>query len=180
LRDALHKPLRQPSSTGRISQADHSAPNKDSDHIQNDRGRCRLLVTLTTGARSRRYPIPCHPRPASWWERMHLGASDEAIGSEAARLVFTHILHRLIDQETATDALRQPSARARIATAVGGLRQRARKCSSRIVMMRTPDSANHSKSLGQDYLTWKSSHFDEMFRKVSALARLFNLVETSS
>jgi hypothetical protein len=48
-----------------------------------------------------------------------------------------------------------------------------------IVMMRTPDSANHSKSLGQDYLTWKSSHFDEMFRKVSALARLFNPVETS-
>ena len=118
--------------------------------------------------------------PASWWERMHLGASDDAIGSEDARLVFTHLLHRLIDQETATDALSQPSARARIATAVGGPRQRARKCSSRIVMMRTPDSANHSKSLGQDYLTWKSSHFDELFRKVSALARLFNLVETSS
>jgi hypothetical protein len=108
---------------------------------------------------------------------MHLGASNDAIGSEDARLVFTHILHRLIDQETATDALRQPSARARIATEP---RQRARKCSSRLVMMRTPDSANHSKSLGQDYLTWKSSHFDEMFRKVSALARLFNLVETSS
>jgi hypothetical protein len=103
---------------------------------------------------------------------MHLGASDDAIGSEDARLVFTHIFQRLIDQEIATEALRQPSARARIATAVGGPRQRARKCSSRIVMMRTPDSANHSKSLGQDYLTWKSSHFDEMFRKVSALARL--------
>ena len=64
LRDTLHKPLRQPSSTGRISQADHSAPNKDSDHIQNDRGRCRLLVNLTTGARSRRYPIPAAPRDA--------------------------------------------------------------------------------------------------------------------
>ena len=31
--------------------------------------------------------------------------------------------------------------------------------------MRTPDSANHTKSLGQDYLTWKSSHFDDCFAK---------------
>jgi hypothetical protein len=132
LRDAFHKPLRQPSSTGGISQADHSAPNKDSDHLQNDRGRYRLLVTLTTGPRSRRYPDTLPPEmPASWWEGILLGASDDAIGSEDARLVFTHILHRLVDQKTATDALRQPSARARIATAVGGPRQRARKCSSR-------------------------------------------------
>ena len=69
--------------------------------------------------------------PASWWERMHLGASDDAIGSEDARLVFTHVLHRLIDQETATDAF-------------------------------STDNQAH------------------VFRKVSALARLFNLVETSS
>ena len=34
LRDALHKPLRQPSSTSGISQDDDSAPNRDSDHIQ--------------------------------------------------------------------------------------------------------------------------------------------------
>jgi hypothetical protein len=55
LRNALHKPLRQPSSTGRISQADHIAPNKDSDHIQNDRGRCRLLVTPDDWGAVRRY-----------------------------------------------------------------------------------------------------------------------------
>jgi hypothetical protein len=69
--------------------------------------------------------------PASWWERMLLGTSDDAIGSEDARLVFTHLLHWLVDQETATNALRQPNALSRIAAAVGGPCQRARKCSNR-------------------------------------------------
>jgi hypothetical protein len=90
--------------------------------------------------------------PASWWERMLLGTSDDAIGSEDARLVFTHLLHWLVDQETATNALRQPAhlpgSQRPWVDRVDGLES----VQIDIAMMRTPDSANHSKSLGQDYM----------------------------
>jgi hypothetical protein len=39
--------------------------------------------------------------PANWWERMLLGDPDDIVEPEDARLVFTHILHRLADRETA-------------------------------------------------------------------------------
>ena len=97
-------------------------PADDANVDPNDHTQAVMRQTNDLVANLTDRPISPAQMPSDWWERMLLGASDDAIEPEDARIVFTHILHQLADRETATGAFRQPSARVRIAT-VGQLHE---------------------------------------------------------